>query len=150
MQSHPWEGINERFRVGEVVSGTVSRIADFGAFVKLAAGIEGLVHVSELAHRRVSVVSTEVSEGQEVNVKILSVDVDAQRIALSIKQTTAAPVKQTRKEVEEELPPRELAVKRSDAPLKVDAIVLQVENNLVSSGRAQKTNLPAFLTPEAS
>ena len=62
--------------------------------------------------------STEVSEGQEVNVKILSVDVDAQRIALSIKQTTAAPVKQTRKEVEEELPPRELAVKRSDAPLK--------------------------------
>lgn len=118
LQSHPWEGINERFRVGEVVSGTVSRIADFGAFVKLAAGIEGLVHVSELAHRRVSVVSTEVSEGQEVNVKIISVDVDAQRIALSIKQTTAAPVKQTRKEVEEELPPRELAVKRSDAPLK--------------------------------
>jgi len=118
LQSHPWEGINERFRVGEVVSGTVSRIADFGAFVKLAAGIEGLVHVSELAHRRVSVVSTEVSEGQDVSVKILSVDVDAQRIALSIKQTTAAPAKQSKKEEQEVLPPRELAVKRSDAPLK--------------------------------
>ncbi len=118
MQAHPWEGINERFRVREVVSGVVSRIADFGAFVKLAAGIEGLVHISELAHRRVSVVSTEVSEGQEVSVKILSVDVPNQRIALSIKQTTAAPEKKTRRDTEEELPPRELAVKRSDAPLK--------------------------------
>ena len=117
MQAHPWEGINERFRVGEVVSGTVSRIADFGAFVRLAPGIEGLVHISELAHRRVNVVSSEVSEGQQVSVKILSVDVQEQRIALSIKQTTAAPVKES-KQSEEELPPRELAVKRSDAPLK--------------------------------
>ncbi len=118
MQAHPWEGVQERFRVGEVVSGTVSRIADFGAFVKLAAGIEGLVHISELAHRRVSVVSTEVSEGQEVSVKVLSVDVQNQRIALSIKQTTTAPVKERKREEREELPPRELAVKRSDEPLK--------------------------------
>ena len=118
MQAHPWEGINERFRVGEVVSGTISRIADFGAFVKLAPGIEGLVHISELAHRRVNVVSSEVSEGQDVSVKILSVDVQEQRIALSIKQTTAAPVKESKQSKEEELPPRELAVKRSDAPLK--------------------------------
>ena len=84
----------------------------------MAPGIEGLVHISELAHRRVNVVSTEVSEGQEVSVKILSVDVQEQRIALSIKQTTAAPVKESKQSKEEELPPRELAVKRSDAPLK--------------------------------
>lgn len=118
MQAHPWEGVNERFRVGEVVSGVVSRIADFGAFVKLASGIEGLVHISELAHRRVNIVNTEVSEGQEVAVKILSVDVQNQRIALSIKQTTAAPAKQKKRDEQEELPPRELAVKRSDSPLK--------------------------------
>ena len=118
MQAHPWEGINERFRVGEVVSGAVSRIADFGAFVKLAPGIEGLVHISELAHRRVNLVSTEVSEGQDVSVKILSVDVQNQRIALSIKQTTAAPAKESKRGDAEELPPREMAVKRSDAPLK--------------------------------
>ena len=118
MQTHPWEGINERFRVGEVVSGAVSRIADFGAFVKLAPGIEGLVHISELAHRRVNLVSTEVSEGQDVSVKVLSVDVQNQRIALSIKQTTAAPAKESKRGDAEELPPRELAVKRSNAPLK--------------------------------
>ena len=118
MQAHPWEGINERFRVGEVVSGAVSRIADFGAFVKLAPGIEGLVHISELAHRRVNLVSTEVSEGQDVSVKVLSVDVQNQRIALSIKQTTAAPAKESKRGDAEELPPRELAVKRSNAPLK--------------------------------
>jgi small subunit ribosomal protein S1 len=118
MQTHPWEGINERFRVGEVVSGAVSRIADFGAFVRLAPGIEGLVHISELAHRRVNLVSTEVSEGQDVSVKVLSVDVQNQRIALSIKQTTAAPAKESKRGDAEELPPRELAVKRSNAPLK--------------------------------
>lgn len=118
MQAHPWEGINERFRVGEVVSGAVSRIADFGAFVRLAPGIEGLVHISELAHRRVNLVSTEVSEGQDVSVKVLSVDVQNQRIALSIKQTTAAPAKESKRGDAEELPPRELAVKRSNAPLK--------------------------------
>ena len=118
MQTHPWEGINERFRVGEVVSGAVSRIADFGAFVRLAPGIEGLVHISELAHRRVNLVSTEVSEGQDVSVKVLSVDVQNQRIALSIKQTTAAPAKESKRGDAEELPPREMAVKRSNAPLK--------------------------------
>ena len=50
---HPWDGIDAKFPVGDVVKGVVSRVADFGAFVKLSTGIEGLVHISELAHHRV-------------------------------------------------------------------------------------------------
>ena len=88
---HPWEKVSDLFTQDDVVKGTVTRVADFGAFVKIAPGVEGLVHVSELAHHRVSRVSTIVSEGQDVEVKILSIDKDKQKISLSIKACLAAP-----------------------------------------------------------
>ena len=71
---------------GEVVEGTVTRLAEFGAFVQLPSGIEGLIHISELAHERVGRVSQIVKEGQVVSVKILQVDAEKKRIALSLKQ----------------------------------------------------------------
>ena len=66
---------------------------DFGAFVKLEPGVEGLIHISELGHGRVFRTSDVVSEGQEVEVKILSVDTEKQRISLSLKALLAAPEK---------------------------------------------------------
>jgi small subunit ribosomal protein S1 len=69
-----------------VVKGTVTRTMDFGAFVELEPGIEGLIHVSELARQRVWRVTDIVKPGQEVQVKILSVDKDARRIGLSLRQ----------------------------------------------------------------
>ena len=62
----------------------------FGAFVRIASGIEGLVHISELAHHRVQRVSSVVQEGNPVQVKVLSVDPEAQKISLSIKAVTGA------------------------------------------------------------
>ncbi|MEZ6134326.1 MAG: S1 RNA-binding domain-containing protein [Pirellulaceae bacterium] len=91
LQDHPWEDIESKFPVGSLVKGSVTRIAEFGAFVRVATGVEGLIHVSELAHHRVSNVSNIVSEGQEVEVKVLSVDAEQQRISLSLKAATAAP-----------------------------------------------------------
>lgn len=91
LQDHPWDGIDARFPVGSVAKGTVSRLANFGAFVKLATGVEGLIHVSELAHRRIASVASVVEEGQEVEVKVLSVDRDAQRMSLSLKAVQAKP-----------------------------------------------------------
>ena len=85
LQEHPWAKVEEQFPVGEMAKGPVTRIAKFGAFVKLAPGVEGLIHISELAHHRVRTVGDVVSEGQEVDVKVLSVDTQSQRIALSIK-----------------------------------------------------------------
>ena len=78
-------------RSGAVLEGTVSKIMDFGAFVRVAAGIEGLVHISELAHHRVQRVSTVVREGQTVQVKVLTVDPAAQRMSLSIKAVQGDP-----------------------------------------------------------
>jgi small subunit ribosomal protein S1 len=91
LQDDPWNDAEARFPTGSTVRGTVSRLANFGAFVKLATGIEGLIHVSELAHRRVHNVGQVLQEGQEVEVKVLSVDRSGQRISLSLKATQAGP-----------------------------------------------------------
>ena len=91
LMHHPWEGVDAKYPVGDVVTGTVSKIMDFGAFIKLESGVEGLVHISELSHKRVNRVSHVVEEGQRVEVKILTVDPEAQRISLSMKQAAADP-----------------------------------------------------------
>ncbi len=106
LQDHPWTNIEARFPIGSVVKGSVTRIAEFGAFVRLATGIEGLVHLSELAHHRVQRVSNVVQEGQEVEVKVMSVEPEKQRISLSLKAAQAVPVKDqpAEPEVEEEAP----------------------------------------------
>jgi ribosomal protein S1 len=88
---HPWTRIEEQFPVDSLARGTVSRIAKFGAFVKLAPGVEGLVHISELAHGRVPSVGSVVKEGQEVEVTVLSVDAASQRMSLSIKAALPVP-----------------------------------------------------------
>ena len=88
---NPWDQAAEKYPLKKTFPGTVSKIMDFGAFVKLEAGIEGLIHISELAHHRVVRVSDVVSEGQEVEVQVLSVDTDAQRIGLSLKALLAKP-----------------------------------------------------------
>ncbi|MBM4000375.1 MAG: S1 RNA-binding domain-containing protein [Planctomycetes bacterium] len=91
LQEHPWEKAPLQFPVGSVARGVVTRIADFGAFVKLAPGVEGLIHISELAHHRVARVGTVVAEGQDVQVKIVSMDVANQRVGLSLKALASAP-----------------------------------------------------------
>ncbi|MED4204230.1 30S ribosomal protein S1 [Neobacillus mesonae] len=75
---------------GQVIDGTVQRITDFGAFVDIG-GIDGLVHISQLSHEHVDKPSDVVQEGQKVQVKILSVDRDNERISLSIKETLPGP-----------------------------------------------------------
>jgi predicted RNA-binding protein with RPS1 domain len=121
LQDHPWENIDAQFPIGTVVHGTVSRIANFGAFVKLATGIEGLIHVSELANRRVTNVGNIVQEGQPVEVKILSVDKESQRIGLSLKQA-AAPAEEEAASAEaqavEATPAPKPSVKKRSEPLK--------------------------------
>jgi len=120
-EEHPWTGIALKFPVGTTVRGPVSRIAQFGAFVKLAPGVEGLIHISELAHHKVFRVENVVKEGEEVECKVLSVDAEAQRIGLSLKATIAKAVKESDKSKDQPEalePPRELAVAKRKGPLK--------------------------------
>ena len=96
----PWDGAEAKFPVNAILAGTVSKIMPFGAFVRLAPGVEGLVHISELAHHRVTRVDNVVREGQEVNVKVLSVDEANQKMSLSIKGAQAAPPEETKADEE--------------------------------------------------
>lgn len=118
LQEHPWTDIDTQFSVGSIVTGTVTRIAEFGAFVKIATGVEGLVHVSEMAHHRVTSVGNVVKEGEEISVKILSIDTEQQRMSLSIKGVTAAPEKAASGQPEVEEEPAKPVLAKHQGPLK--------------------------------
>lgn len=82
----PWETVPERYQIGEVVEGTVTNLAQFGAFVKLEEGVEGLVHITELSPRQVNHPKECVYHGQTVKVMVLSIDAENRRISLSYKK----------------------------------------------------------------
>lgn len=82
----PWERYAGEFKPGDAVTGVVRRLVDFGAFVELKPGLEGLVHISQLSNEHVDKPSDVLKEGQEVTVHVLSVDVAQQRIALSMRE----------------------------------------------------------------
>jgi small subunit ribosomal protein S1 len=84
MESDPWEGIEDKLKLGEWVKGVVSGMADFGAFVELLPGVRGLIHVSALSTDRVNHPSDVVREGQAVEVRVLEVDKSRRRISLSL------------------------------------------------------------------
>ena len=86
MLENPWtHGGRRSIRPTRIVRGKVTKLMEFGAFVQLEPGVEGLVHISELSPKRVWRASDVVKEGQEVEVLVLSVDAEAQRISLSMK-----------------------------------------------------------------
>ena len=99
-----------------MVNGTVVKIMEFGAFVELEPGIEGLIHISELSHKRVFRTTDVVKEGQQVEVMVLSVDEKAQRISLSIKALSQP--EPTKKEKEEQEAAQAEAAAAATAPSK--------------------------------
>ncbi len=88
-QADPWAGVLESFPAQSLVQGKVTRLADFGVFVEIAPGVEGLVHISELADRRVNSCSEVVQPGQEIETRVLGVDKENRRISLSLKAVNA-------------------------------------------------------------
>ena len=91
LQNNPWANIEDRYAPKAVVHGKVTKVTDFGAFVQLEPGVEGLIHISELDHKRVMRVTDVLKVDQEVDVQVLSVDPAKKRIALSVKALTARP-----------------------------------------------------------
>ncbi|MFM8497036.1 MAG: 30S ribosomal protein S1 [Planctomycetia bacterium] len=118
----PWKHAAEKYHVGATVKGAVSRIAQFGAFIKLEPGVEGLVHVSELAHRHVRSVGDVVKEGEAVECRVLACDPDEQRLSLSIKALAAKPASAKPDDAAEEMPepeaPAPVVTKKRSGPLK--------------------------------
>lgn len=115
----PWDNIEERAAVSSVLDGLVKRLTTFGAFVELFPGVEGLVHISQIAHQHIATPHEVLKEGQEVQVKVLEVHPEQQRISLSIKALQEAP-KPEKEEVEEvveetyELPEEDVSFSLAD------------------------------------
>jgi small subunit ribosomal protein S1 len=92
LQPHPWETVPETYSLGQKVTGKVTRLTDFGAFVELAPGIEGLIHISEMAWgKKVRTPSDVVKVGDQVEAVILAIDVDQKRMGLGLKQALGDP-----------------------------------------------------------
>ena len=88
LQPEPWDEIETKFSVGQTVTGTVTKLANFGAFARIDRGIEGLIHISELAHQVIKHPRDVVNEGDEFELKIIRIESERRRLGLSLKQTT--------------------------------------------------------------
>ncbi|MGZ9586887.1 30S ribosomal protein S1 [Paenibacillus marinisediminis] len=101
----PWEQSSASVNIGDVLTGTVKRLVNFGAFVEVAPGVEGLVHISQISHRHIATPFEVLKEGQEVQVKVLDFNPAEKRISLSIKETEEAPAPTAKpeKKMKEEL-----------------------------------------------
>ena len=93
LQPDPWHSTVADFKVGEVIDGTVTKLVNFGAFVRVRDGLEGLIHISELSHQRVAHPGDVVREGQTIKLKIISLDSERHRLGLSLKQAEEAPAR---------------------------------------------------------
>jgi small subunit ribosomal protein S1 len=89
LEPDPWVNISERFSIGQIVTGTISRIVAFGAFIKIEDNLEGLIHISELSYDHIDKVEDVVKIGEKVQAKIIKLMPDEQKIGLSLKGTTA-------------------------------------------------------------
>ncbi|HEX5823887.1 MAG TPA: S1 RNA-binding domain-containing protein, partial [Candidatus Limnocylindrales bacterium] len=95
LQPDPWHSTVADFKVGDVIDGTVTKLVNFGAFVRVRDGLEGLIHISELSHQRVAHPGDVVHEGQTLKLKIISLDSERHRLGLSLKQAEEAPARPT-------------------------------------------------------
>ena len=115
----PWSVIDENYEVGQIITGTVVQIKEYGAFIELEPGLDGLVHISEINHKRVNNISDELSIGQSVSAKILEIDKERKRISLSIKDTLDLPGREDTYEMEAPVPETDVEQEESVEVTKV-------------------------------
>ena len=115
LQPKPWDLVPEKYAVGDVITGKVVRLVDFGAFVEVEKGVDGLVHISEITHTFIENPSSVLKVGDEVNAKILSINLEKGKMNLSIKALIEAPQKE---EVEEKPKKEKKAKSEGDEELR--------------------------------
>ena len=144
-QEDPWREFERKYQAGEVITGQVTKLVPFGAFVRAAEGIEGLVHISELSHEHVDSPEQVVQVGDMTRVKVVDVDVSRRRISLSIKRVS---------EEERELPDDEITAETTEeisaevAPEPSAETEVVVEDAIARGDEAQPEVLEAVVEPE--
>ena len=135
-QEDPWKEFERKYSAGEIIDGQVTKLVPFGAFVRVAAGIEGLVHISEISEQHIETPESVLSVGDEVRVKVIEVDVPRRRISLSMRQVGGA-MPRPASEIEEE------AAEAPVAPVEVTA-----SPSTASLAAATSEVAPAEVTPD--
>ena len=132
----PWSVIEDNYHIDDVVKGKVVQLKEYGAFVELQPGLDGLVHISKVANKRVSNIADELSIGQEVEVKILDIDMERKRISLSIKDGgLIVPLPEGEKPAEEE---------NADIPSdeKTESSTEDIEHTDIDADMAETAEIP--------
>ena len=102
LQPNPWDGIQKKYSIGSEIKGAITSVTDFGVFVKLDEGVEGLVYSSELAAERIENPAEHFEAGQEVTALVVKVDPNEQKISLSIRAVTDKAERKALKELAEQ------------------------------------------------
>jgi small subunit ribosomal protein S1 len=129
LQPDPWQESVAKYKIGDVIDGTVTKLVNFGAFVRVEEGLEGLIHISELSHQRVAHPGDVVKEGQQVRLKIISLDSERHRLGLSLKQAEERPAPPPR----EERPRRERRDRRDRFDYRPEDAVSEPEGGIDST-----------------
>lgn len=103
LQTNPWDNVEEKYHIGQLIEGTVTRIVPFGAFIKLEPGIEALLHVSQLSHDNTADPQRDLYEGERLLTRIISIEAPRQRLGLSLKEVTDAEQEQWEEDRDEQL-----------------------------------------------
>jgi small subunit ribosomal protein S1 len=145
-QEDPWKEFERRYSAGEIIDGQVTKLVPFGAFVRVAAGIEGLVHISEISDQHVDTPESVLSVGDEVRVKVIEVDVPRRRISLSMRQVGGALPTPKETEIEEEAPAPAEAVSApaSSAQSDQEPAAVAPAEGAAEGGAGSATAEPAF------
>ncbi|WP_337103490.1 30S ribosomal protein S1 [Paenibacillus sp. YIM B09110] len=130
-QPGPWDTAAGQFAIGSIVTGTVRRIVAFGAFVEIAPGVEGLVHISQISHQHIATPNEVLKEGQEVQAKVLDFNPAEKRVSLSIKETEEAPEKPAQS-------PRAERAPRAPKVEKIDNPNVSLSNESMSYSLAER------------
>ena len=163
LQPDPWHSTVADFKVGDIIDGTVTKLVNFGAFVRVRDGLEGLIHISELSHQRVVHPGDVVHEGQTLKLRIISLDSERHRLGLSLKQAEEAPARPAPEPAApgapraERRPRQERAYSPSDAVQEPEggidntlaAAFAQVREQVAAAEAAESGDETAIEAPEA-
>ncbi len=164
-QPDPWDEVPEKYKVGSVVRGKVVNLTSFGAFTKLEEGIDGLIHISEIADRRIERPEEVVKVGDELDVKVINLDPKGRRIGLSLKaaiadqERTSTPPEERQERPRRERPPRQREPRRP-RPVEQEETVMGAllkreigknnAENLMNPQETEKPEVSEDTTPEVS
>jgi small subunit ribosomal protein S1 len=151
-QEDPWKEFERKYSAGEIIDGQVTKLVPFGAFVRVAQGIEGLVHISEISDQHIDSPESVLSVGDQVRVKVIEVDVPRRRISLSMRQVGGALPTPKETEIEEEEAAAPVDVAAAEPPASTAAPAAEPEvaqaEEPVPAGAAESASDSAPTAPE--